>query len=135
MTIEEKDKQTLIAYRIEKAKNAAEDARFLYDNDKLHLVVNRIYYAVFYVLSAFALKKNFQTRKHAQLIGWFNKNYVKEGIVDKKFGQFVHKAYDERSQADYADYVEFEKEEVFAMIDKLNALIAKIEELINQSSL
>jgi uncharacterized protein (UPF0332 family) len=135
MTIADEDRETLIVYRIEKAKNAASDAMFLYQNDKLHLAVNRIYYAVYYILSALALKKCYQTRKHHQLIGWFNKNYVKEGIIDKKFGQFVHKAYDERSQADYADYVEFEKEEVSAMIDKLNALIAKIEDLIQQSNL
>lgn len=118
MTIEEKDRQTLIAYRIEKAKNALEDARFLFENNKLHLAVNRVYYGVFYVLSALALKKRFQTRKHQQLIGWFNKNYIKEGIIDKKYGQFVHKAYDERSQADYADYVEFDKEEVSVMLEK-----------------
>lgn len=133
MTIEEKDRQTLIDYRIKKSKDAEEDARFLYDNDKLHLAVNRIYYAVFYILSALALKECFQTRKHQQLIGWFNKKYVKEGIIDKTFGQFVHKTYDERSQADYADYVEFEKQEVSVMMDKLNALIAKIEGLIHQN--
>jgi uncharacterized protein (UPF0332 family) len=134
MTIEEKDRLTLVAYRIEKAKNAAEDARFLFENNKLHLAVSRIYYAVFYILSALALKKRFQTRKHQQLIGWFNKNYIKVGIIDKKYGQFVHKSYDERSQADYADYVEFDKEEVSAMLDKLGALITKIEELIYQGN-
>ncbi|HLP45482.1 MAG TPA: HEPN domain-containing protein [Candidatus Deferrimicrobium sp.] len=130
MTLEEKDRQTLIAYRIEKAKNALEDARFLLENNKLHLAVNRIYYGIFYILSALALKNRFQTRKHQQLIGWFNKNYIKEGIIDKNFGQFVHKAYDERSQADYADYVEFDQEEVSAMMEDLKKLIQKIEELI-----
>lgn len=30
MTIADKDKQTLIAYQIEKAKNTAQDAMFLY---------------------------------------------------------------------------------------------------------
>lgn len=134
MTLEGKDRQTLVAYRIEKARNAEEDARFLFENSKLHLAVNRIYYAVFYILSAFALKKCFQTRKHQQLIGWFNKNYIKEGIIDKKYGQFVHKAYDERSQADYADFVEFDEEEVSVMLDKLDELITKIEELISQSN-
>ncbi len=130
MTIAEKERQTLIAYRIEKAKIAREDARFLVDNNKLYLAVNRIYYGIFYIISALALKDHFQTRKHRQLIGWFNKNYIKEGIIDKKFGIFVHKAYDERSQADYADYVEFNKEEVLAMMEELNRLILKIEELI-----
>ncbi len=133
MTIEENDRQTLIAYRIEKAKTAAEDVRFLLENDKLHLAMNRIYYSTFYILSAIALKDKFQTRKHQQLIGWFNKKYVKESIIDKKFGQFIHKAFDERSQADYADYVEFKKEELVLMTEELNELIGKIETLIHQT--
>ncbi len=85
MTVEEKDRQILIAYRIEKARTAAGDARFLIENDKLHLAVNRIYYAIFYAISALALKYRYQSSKHQQLIGWFNKTFVKEGILSKAF--------------------------------------------------
>ncbi|MCU0287401.1 MAG: HEPN domain-containing protein [Acidobacteria bacterium] len=99
--------------------------------------MNRIYYGIFYILSALALRDHFQTRKHqqliGQLIGWFNKNYIKEGIIDKSFGQLVHKAYDERSQADYADYAEFDPDEVSAMMEDLKKLIQKLEELISQN--
>jgi uncharacterized protein (UPF0332 family) len=130
MTINEEDRETLTNYRIDKAKKAEDDARFLIDNNKLHLAVNRIYYGAFYILSALALKYQFQTTSHQELIGWFNKEFVKEELIDRKYGRFVHKAYDKRSKADYADYVEFEKEEVLAMFNEMKDFLEKIEELL-----
>ena len=130
MTINEEDRETLTNYRIDKAKKAEDDARFLIDNNKLHLAVNRIYYGAFHILSALALKYQFQTTSHQELIGWFNKEFVKEELIDRKYGRFVHKAYDKRSKADYADYVEFEKEEVLAMFNEMKDFLEKIEELL-----
>ena len=128
MTLSDDERTTLIQYRIEKAKKAEDDARFLLDNDRLHMAVNRIYYGAFYILSALALKYRYQTTKHQQLIGWFNKEFVKADIVDRKHGQFIHKAYDKRSKGDYADYVTFDKEEVEIMFKSMGEFLKKIEE-------
>lgn len=130
MNLDQNDRIALINYRIEKAKKAVEDARFLIENDKLHLAVNRIYYGSFYILTALALKHRFASSKHQPLIGWFNKTFLKENIIEKKYGQFLHRAYDRRSRADYADYVKFEKEEITAMYDEMKDFIKKVEELI-----
>jgi len=76
MILDKKDKEALINYRIDQAKRACEDVNFLIENDKLTIAVNRIYYGMFYVLSALAEKYDFHTSKHLQLIGWFNKNFI-----------------------------------------------------------
>ena len=131
MTLDEKDRLTLIKYRIESQK-ALEDSRFCIENDKLHLALNRIYYGSFYILSALALKHRFASSKHQSLIGWFNKTFVKENIIEKRYGRFIHKAYDRRSKADYADYVEFNKEEVTAMYNEMKNFLKKLEELIEK---
>ncbi len=53
----------------------------LIQHDKLAIAVNRILcLRSFYMLSALALKHGFSTSKHKQLIGWFNKQFVKEEI-------------------------------------------------------
>jgi uncharacterized protein (UPF0332 family) len=97
MTLTDQERTDLIKYRIEKAQKAEDDVNFLIENNKLHLAVNRIYYGSFYILSALALKCRFKTTKHQQLIGWFNKKYIKENLIDRKYGQYLHKAYDKRS--------------------------------------
>ena len=91
MTLEEKDREELIKYRIVRAKDSINDVQFLIENNKLTLAVNRIYYGIFYILSALALKHKFITSKHSQLLGWFNKTFVKEGIIDKKYGRLNFK--------------------------------------------
>ena len=56
MTLNEKDREELIEYRIERAKNSIDDVQFLIKYNKLILAVNRIYYGIFYILSALSLK-------------------------------------------------------------------------------
>jgi len=60
---------TLIKYRINRAEETLGDTKLAIENNRLHLVANRIYYSVFYVVSALALKKDFTTSKHSQLLG------------------------------------------------------------------
>ena len=67
------EQKALIEHRISKAIAAIEDVDFLIRNRKFLLAVNRIYYGMFYILSALALKYDFSTSKHQQLIGWFNR--------------------------------------------------------------
>ena len=130
MTLEAKDREELIKYRIVRAKDAINDVQFLIENKKLTLAVNRIYYGIFYILSALALKHKFITSKHSQLLGWFNKTFVKKGIIDKKYGRFIHEAYDKRSKGDYDDFVTFAKDEVKEMFKNMKDLISRIELLI-----
>lgn len=127
------DKQSLIAYRIEMSKQAINDAEFLINHDKLRIAVNRIYYAIFYILSALALEHNFSTSKHLPLIGWFNKNFIKAGLVQKKYSNIVYLAYDKRSKGDYDDFVVFEKEEVLSLYNDMKDFVSTIETLISSS--
>lgn len=98
MTLDDEEREILIKYRTDQAYEAAAEARFLIDNEKLKLAVNRIYYGMFYILCSLALKHQFKTSKHKELIGWFNKNFIKEKIIDPKYGEVIRKAFIKRSR-------------------------------------
>ncbi|MBD3308314.1 hypothetical protein GF339_17905 [candidate division KSB3 bacterium] len=49
--------------------------------------MNRIYYAMFYAVSALALLQGFSTSSHAQLRGYFNREFVKTGIISIELGR------------------------------------------------
>ena len=85
--INESDRNSLVKYRIKQAKETIELAKFLIDSNRLTVAVNRIYYGLYYSITALAIKNQFETSKHAQLIGWFNKDYIATDIVDKRFGK------------------------------------------------
>ena len=76
MTLSNADREVLKKYRIELAHEAIQDAELLIGNNKLRGAVNRIYYGIFYILNALALKYEFKTSKHQGIIAWFNKTLV-----------------------------------------------------------
>lgn len=132
MNINETDKVKLIKYRLDEAKDTIEDVQLLITNDRLRSAINRIYYGMFYSLLALGLKFNYETSKHHQLIGWFNKNFVQEGLIDTRYGKIINKAFNRRTKSDYDSFIKFEKEIVTEMYEEMKDFIKGIEEFINK---
>ena len=129
--ISENDRNSLIKYRIDQAKDTIELAKFLIDSNRLIIAVNRIYYGLYYAVTALVIKNQFETSKHAQLIGWFNKEYIASGILDKKYGKILRNAYQNRTKGDYDAFVSFDKEEVVEMCNEMIDFVSEIDKLID----
>ena len=128
--IEENDRISLIEYRIEQAKETIELARFLIDSKRFVVAVNRIYYGLFYAVTALSMKHGFETSKHGQLIGWFNKEFIASKQLDKKYGKILRIAYQNRTKGDYDAYIEFAEDEVELLFTEMRDFIDKIEILV-----
>jgi uncharacterized protein (UPF0332 family) len=100
--IDEESRIQLISYRIEQAKSTVREAEYIMNNDMLRGAMNRIYYSMFYMLQALSLKFQFESSKHAQLLGWFNKTFIHSGKIDVRFSKIITKGYNLRTQGDYA---------------------------------
>jgi uncharacterized protein (UPF0332 family) len=78
------------------------------------------------MLQALALKHGFETSKHQQLIGWFNKEFIHTGKLDKKYSKTITKGYNYRTKGDYETIFEFEEgvvnEMTIEMADFIDAL-------------
>lgn len=127
--ITRQDRNALITYRLNQARETFELAVFLKERNKLTVAVNRIYYGMYYALTALALKHYFETSKHAKLIGWFNKEFVYKNRTDKKTGQILRNAFQNRTKGDYDAFVEFTKEEVDVMLEDMKLFVDRIEKL------
>ena len=73
MTPEERE--AYVSHRLDRVAETLSDARMLLDEGRLRSAVNRIYYAMFYAVGALALRNDFATGSHAQLRGWFNREF------------------------------------------------------------
>lgn len=131
MMLLDKEKEILISNYVEKAEKTVEDVDFLIKNKKFFMAVNRIYYGIYYILSALSLKHDFSTSKHAQLIGWFNKNFVKESKIEKKYGKFINEAFEKRMKSDYDVSTIFSENEVDNMFEIMKKTIYEIKKLID----
>ncbi len=124
------EKNALIEHRIARATDTIEEVSFLIKNKKFLLAVNRIYYGMFYILSALSLRYDFSTSKHQQLIGWFNKEFISTGEIDRKYGRILHNAYNNRSTGDYDDFAEFDEEDVKQSFDEMKDFTKTIRALL-----
>jgi uncharacterized protein (UPF0332 family) len=134
MTLDKEDRKNLISYRLEQAEETIQDVHLLIENDRLRSAVNRIYYGMFYSLLALGLAYEFETSKHAQLIGWFNKKFIHGGLIDSKYGKIINKAFNRRTKGDYDTYVVFEKEIIRDMFDEMKEFITSIKMYIEKNN-
>jgi len=99
----------------------------LAENKKYVIAINRIYYGMYYALTALALKNSFETSKHGQLIGWFNKEFIASGKVNSKFGKILHNAFQNRTKGDHDAFISFNQQEVDIMLFEMVEFIDEIK--------
>jgi len=124
------DKRVLIEYRISRAKETIEEARQDIKSNHLYSAENRIYYAIFYIVSALALKNDFSTSKYLHLLGWFNKDIIKANKAPQNLSKIYSRAFEKRQKGDYEDLKTFSIEEVQNDFDNMLIFVELIEKLI-----
>lgn len=129
--INDQDRDSLIEYRLSQASETIELARFLLSSGKLSVAINRIYYGMYYALTALSLKYRYETSKHGQLIGWFNKEFISTHLIDIKYGKIIRNAFQNRTRGDYDAYVVFNNEEVESMLIGMIEFIDEIQRIIS----
>ena len=128
--IDENDRQSLIDYRLRQATDTIDLANFLTISEKYVIAVNRIYYGMYYALTALALKNGFETSKHGQLIGWFNREYIASKRLDPRFGKILRNAFQNRTKGDYDAFIDFSGNEVELMLVEMTDFINEIKKLL-----
>jgi len=106
------DDTKLIRYRLERSREALDDAETLLSDNRLHAAVNRMYYCMFYAAVALLKTKDLASSKHSGVRAMFNQYFVKTGVVPKEIGKFYEKIFNERQEGDYIDFTEFTPESV-----------------------
>jgi uncharacterized protein (UPF0332 family) len=108
----------IIENLIQKSEEALISAEFNFQNEHYETCQNRLYYAIFYIVSTLAYKDNFITSKHAQLMGWFNKKYIYENkIFETRMFAIYKEAFTNRQKSDYDFTYKPEKDEIIALIE------------------
>ena len=119
-----------IRYRIEKSKEALDDARVLAENARWNACINRLYYSCYYLVSALLLKKGLTVQTHSGMKTQFGLNFVKPGIVSAENGKLFSDLMDWRQKGDYGDMYDFDNKTVMPLIGLVQSFIENIEPLI-----
>ncbi|MDR3611343.1 MAG: HEPN domain-containing protein [Ignavibacteriaceae bacterium] len=119
-----------IQYKRDRAFEALDDIKKMLDNKMLSAAMNRVYYAGFYIVGALLLLDGFSTSKHRQLIGYFNKEYIKTGKVPVDVGEILDESYNRRVASDYHDFVYLTKTQVEEFFSQMKDFVGFIDRMI-----
>jgi len=126
------EERTIIKYRMERAKEAIEEAEILFDSGHINSYVNRLYYACFYAVSALLLRKGISTSKHSHLRSLLHREFVRDDSIPKELGKHFDLLFDSRQAGDYADLVEFKANEVSDWLAQSKKFVSHVEILLSE---
>ena len=75
----------LSAHRFKRAKEELQTAELLLRNANFRSSINRSYYSIFHAIRAVNALDGFDSSKHSGVISHFNQEYVKTGLLKKRF--------------------------------------------------
>jgi len=103
------DAETLYRYRLEQAQTTlAEAERMLAEGFSPRSVINRAYYAMFYMVLALFLKRGVavESSKHTGVLSIFDRQFILAGEIDRRHSRTLHRMFDKRLELDYKDCAE-----------------------------
>ena len=95
---------------IKKAEEKLEVAKNDFELGYFGDAASRAYYAVFHAISAVLAVKGLTFTSHAQTIGAFNREFIKEKIFPPDTYRKIQRLFDDRQMADYDWHLTLNKE-------------------------
>lgn len=91
-------------YRLEMAEERLHSSKVLLEAGSYKDSIGRSYYAMFTAVRALLAMEGQDFSKHAGVIAYFQKEFVKTGKVDRKYSKYISQAFQIRNNTDYADF-------------------------------
>ncbi len=132
--INDKNIMELCRYRLQQAEETLSEARILIDSGYCRGALNRSYYAMFYALQVLITQNKVKLSKHSGVISYFDREYVKTGIIDKKFSKWLHRLFDLRQDADYGDMFSPSQEQCIQAVQQAEEFVRRIKEHFQNTS-
>lgn len=123
----------LIKYRMSSAKEKLTSAKLLLEAGMYRDSIGRSYYAIFSAIRAVLAVRQVDFSKHAGVIAYFQKEFIKTEIFDRKYSKYLQQAFQIRNSCDYDDFFIVSKQDAEEQYVRATEMLAVIEEYIGRS--
>lgn len=120
----------LMKYRLEMAEERLKSSKLLLDAGSYKDSIGRSYYAMFTAVRALLAIDGQDFSKHAGVIAYFQKEYVKSGKIEKKYSKYISQAFQIRNNTDYADFFIVSSQDAQEQYEKAQEFFERIETYI-----
>ncbi|MCC8164382.1 MAG: HEPN domain-containing protein [Lachnospiraceae bacterium] len=97
-------KREMSDYRMKAAIEHLNASLYLLEGGFIKDSIGRSYYAMFSAARALLAQDEVDFSKHAGVISYFQKEYIKTGKFEVKFSKYLSEAFRIRNHSDYADF-------------------------------
>ena len=122
----------LAKHRLEQAKENLEEAEILYNVNKFKGANNRAYYSIFHSIKAVLALEPIDFKRHKDVVGYFNKNYVYPEIFFFFLWRKIADASSFREDSDYDDEYIVKPEDTLRQIETAKELLKLVEDYIEK---
>lgn len=134
MSLSQEERNAIVAYRTEKASMALDEIKKVMPLEVWSIIANRMYYALYYAVSALLTKDSHPVNTHKGALSLVNQYYVKTDILTKEDGHLFGQVFAFRQGSDYDDFIDATKEDVEQLFPKVEVLVKKIIALTNEEN-
>lgn len=127
------NRKELMQYRLEMAKERLHASEILLKDGSYKDSIGRSYYAMFTSVRALLAMEGQDFSKHAGVIAYFQKEFVKTGKFDKKYSKYISQAFQIRNNTDYADFFIVSMQDAKEQYDKAKEFLEVIEKYIAEN--
>lgn len=106
------DKEALITFRMERARETLFEAQVQMDNALWRVAVNRLYFACFYAITALLVTKDDYPKTHKGLKQRFALLFVTTKVVPLHLADTFSELFDRRNSGDYDDFFDVDRSTV-----------------------
>lgn len=124
------NREELKTYRLEMAKERLHSSKILLEDGSYKDSIGRSYYAMFTAVRALLAVEGQDFSKHAGVIAYFQKEYVKTGKFDKKYSKYISQAFQIRNNTDYADFFLVSLKDAKEQYDRAEEFVKVVEEFL-----
>lgn len=129
--ITKEQRSEMVRYWWLKAQDSLSSARRELEAGSYSFAMNRLYYAVFYGVCAVLLERQQSFRKHSGVRAAFHRQFIKTGLLDRKWGQLYDQLFEDRQEGDYVVFISFEPEYVQFQFSQCSEFLEELGKLLS----
>ncbi|HEX3048522.1 MAG TPA: HEPN domain-containing protein [Bacillota bacterium] len=127
----EEQLQEAVKYWWEKAEESLASAELELKSGSKDFAVNRLYYAVFYAVSAALLERQIVFKRHTGVRAAFHQEFIKTGLLDFEWGKYYDQLFEDRQEGDYVAFFAFEEGYIKSQLELCNKFLFQLKPLIS----
>lgn len=120
---------------LEKAARSVQAAEHLKKDGDAEFAVGRAYYAMFYAAQALLNEMTLKFRKHSGVHNGFAEQFVKPGLIDKRYHRWLVAGFNKRITGDYGIESDLTAEDASLLIGQAREFLAAAKQFLEKKAI